>query len=154
MKKGVTGLRGGRGLGVREARRPLCVGSSVVLAPHDSGIPLVFLPFSWAPDKMNRPDGLIQRRNVQRDTQDKNSKNDSDEEKRRHSSGDDDLDDGDCKETRLTLMEEVLLLGLKDKEVGGDVLGTVFDLWKRYWGQERTVVEVKGQGWQPGPGLW
>ncbi len=27
-----------------------------------------------------------------------------------------DIDDGDSKETRLTLMEEVLLLGLKDKE--------------------------------------
>lgn len=65
---------------------------------------------------MNRPDGLIQRRNVQRDTQDKNNKNDSDDEKRRHSSGEEDQDDGDCKETRLTLMEEVLLLGLKDKE--------------------------------------
>ncbi|KAK8393609.1 hypothetical protein O3P69_006729 [Scylla paramamosain] len=65
---------------------------------------------------MNRPDGLIQRRNVPRDTQDKNNKNDSDDEKRRHSSGEEYLDDGDCKETRLTLMEEVLLLGLKDKE--------------------------------------
>lgn len=32
--------------------------------------------------------------------------------------GDDDIDDNDSKETRLTLMEEVLLLGLKDKEVG------------------------------------
>lgn len=29
----------------------------------------------------------------------------------------DDMDDLDSKETRLTLMEEVLLLGLKDKEV-------------------------------------
>lgn len=77
---------------------------------------------------MNRPDGLIQRRNVQRDTQDKNNKNDSDDEKRRHSSGEDDLDDGDCKETRLTLMEEVLLLGLKDKEVGLGTFRIVFDL--------------------------
>ncbi|XP_069184374.1 Golgi phosphoprotein 3 homolog sauron isoform X3 [Procambarus clarkii] len=65
---------------------------------------------------MNRPDGLIQRRNVQKDKEEKNTQNESDEEKRRHSSGDDDLDDGDSKETRLTLMEEVLLLGLKDKE--------------------------------------
>lgn len=32
--------------------------------------------------------------------------------------GDDDIEDNDSKETRLTLMEEVLLLGLKDKEVG------------------------------------
>lgn len=30
---------------------------------------------------------------------------------------DPDMDDNDSKETRLTLMEEVLLLGLKDKEV-------------------------------------
>lgn len=44
------------------------------------------------------------------------------------SGGDDHLDtrvndddfDADSKETRLTLMEEVLLLGLKDKEVGFD----------------------------------
>lgn len=71
---------------------------------------------------MNQPDGLKQRRNVQRDKEEKNQ-NDSDDEKRRHSSGDDDLDDGDSKETRLTLMEEVLLLGLKDKEVG---TGSIF----------------------------
>lgn len=30
---------------------------------------------------------------------------------------DNENDDGESKETRLTLMEEVLLLGLKDKEV-------------------------------------
>lgn len=67
---------------------------------------------------MNRPDGLIQRRNVPKDTQESNRSNDSDEDekKRRHSSSDDDMEDGDSKETRLTLMEEVLLLGLKDKE--------------------------------------
>ncbi len=35
----------------------------------------------------------------------------------RRTSNDDDMDDLDSKETRLTLMEEVLLLGLKDKEV-------------------------------------
>lgn len=33
-----------------------------------------------------------------------------------------DIDDSDAKETRLTLMEEVLLLGLKDKEVYNRVL--------------------------------
>lgn len=65
---------------------------------------------------MNRPDGLIQRRNVQKDSQDRRNKSDSDEDKRKDE-GDDDMDDGDSKETRLTLMEEVLLLGLKDKEV-------------------------------------
>ncbi|KAK8722870.1 hypothetical protein OTU49_012093 [Cherax quadricarinatus] len=66
---------------------------------------------------MNRPDGLIQRRNVQRDKEEKGRENENEEEKKRNSSGEDDLDDGDSKETRLTLMEEVLLLGLKDKEV-------------------------------------
>ena len=35
----------------------------------------------------------------------------------RRSGSDEDLEDMDSKETRLTLMEEVLLLGLKDKEV-------------------------------------
>ena len=80
---------------------------------------------------MNRPDGLIQRRNVPRDTQDKNNKNDSDDEKRRHSSGEEYLDDGDCKETRLTLMEEVLLLGLKDKEVSvGTFRIMLYGRWK------------------------
>ncbi|KAK8722871.1 hypothetical protein OTU49_012093, partial [Cherax quadricarinatus] len=70
----------------------------------------------WKPDVMNRPDGLIQRRNVQRDKEEKGRENENEEEKKRNSSGEDDLDDGDSKETRLTLMEEVLLLGLKDKE--------------------------------------
>lgn len=37
------------------------------------------------------------------------------DEGRRDESGDDEK--GDSKETRLTLMEEVLLLGLKDREV-------------------------------------
>uniref|UniRef100_A0A8D0F7F3 Uncharacterized protein n=1 Tax=Strix occidentalis caurina TaxID=311401 RepID=A0A8D0F7F3_STROC len=37
------------------------------------------------------------------------------DEGRRDDSGDDEK--GDSKETRLTLMEEVLLLGLKDREV-------------------------------------
>ena len=81
---------------------------------------------------MNRPDGLFQRRNVQKDTQDKNNKNDSDEEKRKHSSGEDDLDDGDYKEPRLTLMEEVLLLGLKDKEVCVRIFVVIFNVILRY----------------------
>lgn len=38
-----------------------------------------------------------------------------DDESRREEEEDDDK--GDSKETRLTLMEEVLLLGLKDREV-------------------------------------
>ncbi|RXG71984.1 Golgi phosphoprotein 3-like protein sauron [Armadillidium vulgare] len=67
---------------------------------------------------MNRPDGLIQRRNIPKESNDRNNQNENDDQ-RRNSSGDDEHgleDDGDSKETRLTLMEEVLLLGLKDKE--------------------------------------
>jgi len=64
---------------------------------------------------MNRSgDGLV-RRNVVRDNSSvsckENHLDDCKAEK------DDSLEDGDSKETRLTLMEEVLLLGLKDKEV-------------------------------------
>jgi len=65
---------------------------------------------------MSRADGLVQRRNVNRDSADGVSKENG------QSTADkldyeEDIDDGDSKETRLTLMEEVLLLGLKDKEV-------------------------------------
>lgn len=35
-------------------------------------------------------------------------------------------DDADSKETRLTLMEEVLLLGLKDKEVNSCLLSHLY----------------------------
>ena len=67
----------------------------------------------WA---MNR-EGVVQRRTArvavnQDDTP--SSKNSETED--RHDSADE-LNDLDSKETRLTLMEEVLLLGLKDKEV-------------------------------------
>lgn len=75
---------------------------------------------------MNRTDGLVRRAvkprengaegggtgglnaNTPDDNQDPNDTNKDHE---------DNIDDGDSKETRLTLMEEVLLLGLKDKEV-------------------------------------
>merc|ERR1719361_801855 len=55
-------------------------------------------------------EGLKQRRRAPKPTEESA---DPDESKRQD---DQDLDDGDSKETRLTLMEEVLLLGLKDKE--------------------------------------
>merc|ERR1719361_2943832 len=55
-------------------------------------------------------EGLKQRRRAPKPTEESA---DPDESKRQD---DPDLDDGDSKETRLTLMEEVLLLGLKDKE--------------------------------------
>jgi len=70
---------------------------------------------------MSRQEGLIQRRNVQTSIAAARSEDttrlepDIADKKRL---GDDDQDvDADSKETRLTLMEEVLLLGLKDKEV-------------------------------------
>ncbi|KAI8438545.1 hypothetical protein MSG28_011015 [Choristoneura fumiferana] len=63
---------------------------------------------------MNRTDGLVQRRNVVKDSSsDGNLKENHDIDDKKN---DKSYDDGDSKETRLTLMEEVLLLGLKDKE--------------------------------------
>lgn len=64
---------------------------------------------------MNRTEGLVQRRNVIKDSSSDGAlreNHDVDDKK-----NDKSYDDGDSKETRLTLMEEVLLLGLKDKEV-------------------------------------
>lgn len=64
---------------------------------------------------MNRTEGLVQRRNVVKENDGNRENHDIDDKK-----NDKNYDDGDSKETRLTLMEEVLLLGLKDKEVGID----------------------------------
>jgi len=66
---------------------------------------------------MNRSDGLVQRRNVSRENGEGVSKDSLDADDRKCADRDEDVEDGDSKETRLTLMEEVLLLGLKDKEV-------------------------------------
>lgn len=71
---------------------------------------------------MNRTDGLVQRKNVVREYG--NSEGVSKEGSQCEDKKLDrecDVEEGDSKETRLTLMEEVLLLGLKDKEVGFDV---------------------------------
>lgn len=65
---------------------------------------------------MNRSDGLVQRRNVSREFSEGVPRESQTAEEKRQDR-DDDVDEGDSKETRLTLMEEVLLLGLKDKEV-------------------------------------
>lgn len=73
-------------------------------------------------DNMNRTDGLV-RRNKSRPTENGTSEansstaNSVDENDVIINERDDEIDDTDSKETRLTLMEEVLLLGLKDKEV-------------------------------------
>lgn len=70
---------------------------------------------------MNRTDGLVRRnksRAAENGTSEANSStaNSVDENDVIIAERDDDIDDTDSKETRLTLMEEVLLLGLKDKE--------------------------------------
>ncbi|XP_066247022.1 Golgi phosphoprotein 3 homolog sauron [Euwallacea similis] len=62
---------------------------------------------------MNRSEGMVKRRNITRENTEGLPKEDSDERK---PSREEEVEDGDSKETRLTLMEEVLLLGLKDKE--------------------------------------
>ncbi|XP_030762338.1 Golgi phosphoprotein 3 homolog sauron [Sitophilus oryzae] len=62
---------------------------------------------------MNRSEGFVKRRNITRETTDGIPKEDSDERKLNKEES---TEDEDSKETRLTLMEEVLLLGLKDKE--------------------------------------
>lgn len=64
--------------------------------------------------KMNRADGLIQRRNIIRENCEGVPKDTENDEKKQER--EEELEEGDSKETRLTLMEEVLLLGLKDKE--------------------------------------
>lgn len=67
---------------------------------------------------MNRGDGLKQRRNIIKESETSVSKSNSDEEDIQDDMGANGVDEEqDSKETRLTLMEEVLLLGLKDKEV-------------------------------------
>lgn len=62
---------------------------------------------------MNRTEGLVQRRNVAKENNPDGSRETHDVDDKKN---DKNYDDGDSKETRLTLMEEVLLLGLKDKE--------------------------------------
>lgn len=64
---------------------------------------------------MNRADGLVQRR---RDANQGSSSGNAIASRDDSNGRNDDYEnDADSKETRLTLMEEVLLLGLKDKEV-------------------------------------
>lgn len=70
---------------------------------------------------MSRSEGLIQRKNAAASSsgtfRSDDINKDSGDEKIANKQGDD-IEDHDSKEARLTLMEEVLLLGLKDKEVG------------------------------------
>lgn len=72
---------------------------------------------------MNRTDGLVRRNKSRATTENGTAEGNSstansvDENDVIINDRDNDIDDTDSKETRLTLMEEVLLLGLKDKEV-------------------------------------
>lgn len=68
-----------------------------------------------------RSSGLVQRRTeASRNTADKDRPSSEEDYEHRRGEEQDDDDTGDSKETRLTLMEEVLLLGLKDREVKSD----------------------------------
>lgn len=61
----------------------------------------------------------MQRRNVVKENNPDGSRENHDVDDKKN---DKNYDDGDSKETRLTLMEEVLLLGLKDKEVSSKLI--------------------------------
>ncbi|XP_059192575.1 Golgi phosphoprotein 3 [Centropristis striata] len=66
---------------------------------------------------VQRSSGLVQRRTeASRSAADKDRPSGEEEHEPRRADEQDDDDTGDSKETRLTLMEEVLLLGLKDRE--------------------------------------
>ncbi|KAJ4941401.1 hypothetical protein JOQ06_011281 [Pogonophryne albipinna] len=66
---------------------------------------------------VQRSSGLVQRRTeASRNAVDKDHPDGEEDEEPRRGDEPDDDDTGDSKETRLTLMEEVLLLGLKDRE--------------------------------------
>ena len=62
----------------------------------------------------------MQRRNVAPATSSQ-SRDDYDDDEKLHRKEEEGVEDHDSKETRLTLMEEVLLLGLKDREVRLDL---------------------------------
>lgn len=66
-----------------------------------------------------RTSGLVQRRTeaIRSAAEKEKEKESGGEEDEARRGEEEDDDKGDSKETRLTLMEEVLLLGLKDREV-------------------------------------
>lgn len=83
---------------------------------------------------MNRTDGLVRRVRT-RETADANGANGSgpnagDDNDNVRAEDEQELDDNDSKETRLTLMEEVLLLGLKDKEVCAGEKDKLDAIWR------------------------
>lgn len=97
-----------------------------------------------------RSSGLVQRRTeASRNAADKERAagggggSGEDEAQSRRDEQDDD-DKGDSKETRLTLMEEVLLLGLKDREVRARRAG-------RRWGAGSRWAQVAAGRGRPSP---
>ena len=69
---------------------------------------------------MSRSDGLKKRAVGSAAAPSTNNQFDNDrDDETRHEDGE--LEDHDSKETRLTLMEEVLLLGLKDREASNPI---------------------------------
>lgn len=66
-----------------------------------------------------RTSGLVQRKTeaARSAAAEKEKDSGGEEDEARRGEEEDDDEKGDSKETRLTLMEEVLLLGLKDREV-------------------------------------
>lgn len=81
---------------------------------------------------MYRGEGLVQRRNVAATTH-QDVVEDEESERKRHS--DEEEEESDDKQTRLTLMEEILLLGLKDKEV------CVVTITSHDIGQQRVLIK-------------
>ncbi|KAJ3605921.1 hypothetical protein NHX12_027964 [Muraenolepis orangiensis] len=63
-----------------------------------------------------RTSGLVQRKTEANRNADKERGSDEEEDDEARRAEEEDDDNGDAKDTRLTLMEEVLLLGLKDRE--------------------------------------
>lgn len=75
-----------------------------------------------------RNSGLVQRRTEalrSAAAAEKDRESGGEEDEARRAEEEEDEEKGDSKEARLTLMEEVLLLGLKDREVGADFNPTV-----------------------------
>jgi len=87
---------------------------------------------------MNRQEGIFHRRNVQTSMASARSEDTTraESEVDEVRPNEDEDVDVDSKETRLTLMEEVLLLGLKDKEVNW--------LWCKHFSRPRVKCGCAG----------
>uniref|UniRef100_A0A673NFU8 Si:dkey-27b3.2 n=1 Tax=Sinocyclocheilus rhinocerous TaxID=307959 RepID=A0A673NFU8_9TELE len=97
-----------------------------------------------------RSSGLVQRRTeASRNAAEKEKSpgEDEHESRRGEEEEEDDDDKGDAKETRLTLMEEVLLLGLKDREVWSYGFGLM--LLSENSLEEASWTELKSETWNP-----